>query len=717
MEFSDITIGQVIRIPSDQSCYRILWSEPSPGSSYWIRLDSNENIPQSFDFENLKARLSDGDAEYAVDIWSHSPSYGTPSAKAAQTRDHLWNAIRDVAQCEPDVYDPSLRAQLLRKAEQDSGIKMQNLYRILGRYWKRGKIPDALIPDFHNRGRCWDPYSDSGKRNGRPKKEGAPGKKLTRDDLQCFFSAIQKYYLNKKKVSLSDTYGFMLKDSYSSHRDGQEPELLPADEIPSFPQFRYWFYKNRDILEETRKREGERSFQLKNRSVTGRTEDSLKGPGSAAQIDATIADIYLVRQNDRSAIVGRPTLYFVKDSATRMIMGMHVTLDPPSWRCAAMAIMNAAEDKVKYCQSFGIGISPEEWPCQHLPGSLLADRGEMEGSIADCLVQELGVTIENAPPYRGDLKGIIEKNFHLIDLAMTDLLPGKVKKDFGQRCSEDYRLDARLDIRQFTSIIIRCVLFYNNYHYMEYFERTSRMRQMGILPVPRDLWNFGIRYQVGVPRWVAPEKVRFSLLPKDDARITEHGIRLHGMYYTCDMAVSEQWYEQARTVGARMVTAAYDPRNAAFIYIVTSPDKPPVECHLLSRDGAYSGIQHAEIASEQGADQAEKAAYEYQELSAEVKLKDFITKTIETAEKMSPDAIRQSKAQRIASIRKNREAEMKEISSAEADRTFEEDPTGAPDSPPDDGKEISFMTRMLRDVLNEARSRKGGHDDADSKKS
>lgn len=711
-------IGQVIRIPSDQGCYRILWSQPSPGVSYWIRLDSKENVPRTFDIENLKASLSDGSAEYAADIWSPSASCGTPSTKAAQTRDHLWEAIRDAAQCEPDVYDPSLRAGLLRKAEQNSGIKMQNLYRILGRYWKRGKVPDALIPDFRNRGRCWDPYGDSIKRNGRPKKEGAPGKKLTRDDLQYFFAATQKYYLNENKVTLSDTYGFMLTDSYSVHKEGHEPELFPADEIPSFPQFRYWFYKNRDILEETREREGEQSFQLKNRSVTGRTEECLKGPGSAAQIDATIADIYLVRQNDRSAIVGRPTLYFVKDSATRMIMGMHVTLDPPSWRCAAMAIMNAAEDKVKYCQSFGIGISPEEWPCQHLPGAILADRGEMEGSIADCLVQELGVTIENAPPYRGDLKGIIEKNFHLIDLAMTDLLPGKVKKDFGQRCSKDYRLDARLDIRQFTAIIIRCVLFYNNYHYMEYFERTSRMKQMGILPVPRDIWNFGIRYQVGVPRWVAPEKVRFSLLPKDTARITEHGIRLHGMYYTCDMAVSEQWYEQARTVGTRMVTAAYDPRNAASIYIIASPDKAPVECRLLSHNEAYSGIQHAEIASEQGADQAEKASYEYHELEAEVKLKDFIAKTIESAEKMCPDVMEQSKAQRIASIRKNREAETKELSSIEAERTSKDkSPDVTPDPSSDSKKEVSFMTRMLRDVLNEARGRKGGPDDAGDKKS
>ena len=114
MRFPDIAAGQVIRLPSDQSCYRILWLEPSPGASYWIRLDNNENVPRSFDFEDLADGLSDGRAEYAVDTWAPSLSAGAPSAKAIQTRDRLWGSIREAAQCEPDVYEPSLRAELLR---------------------------------------------------------------------------------------------------------------------------------------------------------------------------------------------------------------------------------------------------------------------------------------------------------------------------------------------------------------------------------------------------------------------------------------------------------------------------------------------------------------------------------------------------------------------------------------------------------------------------
>ena len=137
---------------------------------------------------------------------------------------------------------------------------------------------------------------------------------------------------------------------------------------------------------------------------------------------------------------------------------------------ARLAIENAASDKVAYCASYGVTITEEEWPCHHIPTAILADRGEMESRSADNLVQMLGIRIENAPPYRADLKGIIEQHFRTINTDATPFLPGKVLPDMSERGGHDYRLDAKLDIRQFTEIIIRCVLYYNNSHYMDYFE-------------------------------------------------------------------------------------------------------------------------------------------------------------------------------------------------------------------------------------------------------
>ena len=55
----------------------------------------------------------------------------------------------------------------------------------------------------------------------------------------------------------------------------------------------------------------------------------------------------------------------------------------------------------------------------HFPSVILADRGEVESHTADLLCKNLGITVENAPPYRGDFKGIIEKHFDLINLDMA----------------------------------------------------------------------------------------------------------------------------------------------------------------------------------------------------------------------------------------------------------------------------------------------------------
>lgn len=50
------------------------------------------------------------------------------------------------------------------------------------------------------------------------------------------------------------------------------------------------------------------------------------GPGSRYEIDATIADIYLVSDSDRACIVGRPTIYFVVDVFSRMVVGFILVL-------------------------------------------------------------------------------------------------------------------------------------------------------------------------------------------------------------------------------------------------------------------------------------------------------------------------------------------------------------------------------------------------------
>ncbi len=52
----------------------------------------------------------------------------------------------------------------------------------------------------------------------------------------------------------------------------------------------------------------------------------MAGPGSRYEIDATIADVYLLSA-DRQRVIGRPTLYVVVDVFSRMVAGFYIGLE------------------------------------------------------------------------------------------------------------------------------------------------------------------------------------------------------------------------------------------------------------------------------------------------------------------------------------------------------------------------------------------------------
>lgn len=191
------------------------------------------------------------------------------------------------------------------------------------------------------------------------------------------------------------------------------PFLPPSQELPTFGQFRYWYEKEQNLTQALSTREGKRRYNLRHREVLGDSTQMAFCPGSIYQIDATIGDIYLVSSLDRSRIIGRPVIYVVIDVFSRLIVGISVTLEDPSWVGVMQALENTASDKVSFCREYGIEISDKDWPSHHLPEMILADRGELEGYKADNLVNSLNVRVSNTPPYRADWKGIIERNFRL----------------------------------------------------------------------------------------------------------------------------------------------------------------------------------------------------------------------------------------------------------------------------------------------------------------
>ena len=688
---SELALNQVIR--KGLETYRILWLDEH--QCYWIRLEPPANTPRGILRSELESGLSSGEYSFAMVPPLPHPTFKNKESAMAR-RDRIWELIHPVVEQEPDIYDAHQRSNLLKELEERSGVKATNIYTYLGKYWRAGKIPDALLPDYRNVGKTKDPYSETSAKVGVKARPGMAGKKLTHADLANFETAYEKYYV-EQKYSLLDTYQNMLLLCYSQS-SGSEQNVLPADQVPSRGQFYYWHKRTKSKLAEVAVKKGPKSYNLECRGGVGKTETNLYGPCALAQIDATIADMSLVRQDVRTKIVGRPTVYFVLDAYSHMVIGMHISLEPPSWEAASMALLNSMEDKVAYCASVGVHITQDLWPCRHMPSAIVGDRGEMEGYAAEKLVS-LGIRLSNTPPYRGDLKGIVESHFRTLNYTYGSI-PGHVEDDFGDRCTHDYRLDSVLDIRQFTAIVIRCVLFHNNIHYMKEYPRTFMMRQHEVMPIPRDVWNFGMAYLSGVHRVLSHAEVRYELLPQGVGSITRRGIYFNSLYYTCEQAEKEKWFDKARTEHREKVQVSYDPRNSAFIYLRYGGQNIPIECHLVEYLGEMVSLTHEEVDVIHQQDSQQAKQYVYVEDSAKAKLTEQIQGIVNEAKSASQGLPKESKAARIRDIPENRKEEIQAQAKAATKESIHEMQTpSVPEKTK--GKKPDAVEDMLQKVFKE----------------
>ncbi len=366
---------------------------------------------------------------------------------------------------------------------------------------------------------------------------------------------------------------------------------MDKSKTPTYGQFYYWFKKLENPKKDILFRESSKEFELKHRAILSNSTIETNGPGTRFQIDATIADIYLVSSLNRNRIIGRSIVYAIIDVFSRLITGIYVGLEGPSWIGAMMALDNMITDKVEFCRKYNIEITEEQWPSKHLPEIIIADRGEFEGYSVENLINNLNVKIENTSPYRGDLKGIVERNFRTINTRIKHKTPGAIQKEFRERGDRDYRLDATLTLDEFTAIIIKMVLYHNN-KLIDKYPMEKEMIEDEIVPIPIKLWRWGIENKKGRLRVVDQERFRLNILPKEKANVSRAGIRFKNMYYGSKKAIEEQWFIKSKV---RSIGIVYDPRNMNQIYISYEDGMNYEKCYLLEGSMQYKDCILEEI--------------------------------------------------------------------------------------------------------------------------
>lgn len=416
------------------------------------------------------------------------------------------------------------------------------------------------------------------------------GSNITPDIERIFRRVIEERLLKEKHLSIPDAYASAL-----NLLRAVLPKLSTF-ELPTLGQFRYFYGRDYHFTDTLPRRMSAVDFAKDFRPISSTSTAEVSGPGSRYQIDATIADIYLVSEHDRSLIVGRPIVYMVIDVFSRMVVGIYVGFEGPSWVSAMMALSNTVADKVEYCRQYGVEIDVNDWPVEGLPDVVLADKGELNGTKVEAFSQAFGVRIENAPARRGDAKGIVERYFRTMQERFKPYAPGVVENTTSRkRGGHDYRLDASLTLPELTRIIIAGILHHNNFHTLSKYDRAAGMP--GDLPaIPIMLWRWGLANLTGRLRSASEELVRINLLPCEAATVSELGIRLFGCFYTCQEAIKEGWFHRGQGRRPTTVTVAYDPRSADHIYLRPSNSlKDYWICDLADRSRRFRGMSFWDV--------------------------------------------------------------------------------------------------------------------------
>ena len=663
----------------------------------WINIDSDKAWPELVRTAEIEQWILDESLRRVEDPYQELAALIVEQGSKAQViRDQRYELIAPLL-ADEEIYYRSGRGRLVQARSDETGTPRKSLYKNLRQYWQRGAMPNALLPDYRKSGGKGQ-KKVSKKKLGRPRKT-SPGTGITVDASieKMFRLVLDRYYVNDKGHSLPYAHRRFI-DMF----EAANPNVQPED-YPTITQLRYFYHREYENADRIRLRANKISYQKDIRPLIGTATAGVAGPGSRYEIDATIADVYLLSA-DRQRVIGRPTLYVVVDVFSRMVAGFYIGLENPSYVTAMSALATSMLDKSELCARYGAKITPEQWPNVGVPDAILADRGELLGHQIESLEKAFGVRIETTPPYRGDAKGIVERYFRTLQAEFKPFTPGvvtgtKVRKQGGK----DYRLDATLTLDDFTQIMVASILHRNQYAVLSKYDRDPDMpNDMALTPL--NIWNWGIANRTGRLKNVSEQALRIALLPRQNVYLSDLGVSCFGAYYTSKELLASGWLHRN---GDRRVTglqAAYDPAVADHIYLF--PEKDSSEywvCSLTDRSRQFRGKSMWELWASQEEQRKATSAAKVAETTSKRDLENLVINTIKNAERSRPAINKQqSKAEMVRGIRDNRKQE-RDAQRAEHTKARQPD-NSKPKSDvtylhgkPDDGAFPDFLDELFGD--------------------
>jgi len=337
-------------------------------------------------------------------------------------------------------------------------------------------------------------------------------------------------------------------------------------------------------------------FERGKRGLMGKNWEGVAGPGHTWAIDSTVGDIYLRSSINRAWIIGRPIVYIIVDVWSTAIVGFYVCLAGPSWDMAKVSLFSAAAPPELLGELWGyqpmFSLSPSPTMC----AVLMCDRGEYLSMAASITGAKLIPCLSYAPPYRPDLKGLVEVLHRITKDQQFHFIPGAIdmrRKEFELRRFNPN--EAVLTVREYTQYLYSIFTEYNltadRSHRVD-----AHMKAAGVFPSPAGLWRWGHEMGIGVRRNVPLSELITNLLPADVAKVTRSGVMLAGKQYRSDVVDEQQWTAYARNFGSWQIDSNYFPGSISKIWVPNPSENGLLDLKISDYSTASPELTFDEVA-------------------------------------------------------------------------------------------------------------------------
>ena len=408
------------------------------------------------------------------------------------------------------------------------------------------------------------------------------------------------------KIIINSSFVKKLKDD-----NGVLSPIHPnIGEYPNIRQIKRVLDTNTSRIEKLMSKTTKFHFQSNMRGLTSKNWEGVSGPGHTWAIDSTVGDIYLRSSVNRSWIVGRPIVYAIVDIWSTAIVGFYVCLTGPSWSMAKLALFCASANPKLIADMYGYTPLFTLDPLPTLPSVLFSDRGENLSKGASHTGIKIMHIMSYTPPYRGDLKGLVEVLHRIIKDQQFLFLPGAIdarRKEYEFR--KFNRAEAILTLREYTRYLYACFSEYNLTANRDH-RLDAHMRAQNVLPTPSGLWNWGHAVGIGFQKSTSQSELITNLLPTANVSVTRSGIMFGGNQYKTNADRDRELTVLARNHGGWKIPGHYFPGSVSKIWVPNEGGKGMLEMQLsdhsntspeLSFDEHADALVYSKLKSQQQA--------------------------------------------------------------------------------------------------------------------